>query len=134
MKNLKSFVLIAVTAMFCSTSLFAGRIQSDTSKLIIIKVDNVLNDKGKILVMAKIPGVADPVYGMTAAKKGEVIIELKNVKGDSAEISLFHDQNGNYKMDMGERGPAEGYVTKKCKLKEPTTQLKVSIYYPDNSR
>lgn len=102
-----------------------------SAKSLTIKVNNVRNEKGKILVMGTISGVKEPVYKMVPAKSGEVILELKDLNTDALEISLFHDENGNFKMDMGERGPVEGYVTKKCKLKEQANEMTVTLYYPN---
>lgn len=127
---MKRFTLFALIAVFASNVLLAQEVKSDPSNSIIIKIDNVRSGKGKILAMAHVPGQKDPVYQMADAVKGVVTLELKGIKGDSAEISLFHDENGNFKMDMGERGPEEGYATKKWKFKEGAPEVKVTLYYP----
>lgn len=106
-------------------------ITAANAKNLVIKIGNVRSDKGKVLVMANIPGVKEPVYQMVQAKNGEVVIELKDLIADVAEISVFHDENENFKMDMGERGPVEGYLTKKCKLKGEINEEKAVLYYPE---
>lgn len=118
---------LILTTMAVSTMSFTAA----SAKDLTIKVDNVRNEKGKILAMATIPGVKEPAYQMVQAKSGEVTLELKNLDTETVEISLFHDENGNFKMDMGERGPVEGYVTKKCKLKEQINLVTVTLYYPN---
>ncbi|MEG0518192.1 MAG: DUF2141 domain-containing protein [Bacteroidales bacterium] len=118
---------LILTTMAVSTMSFTAI----SAKDLTIKVDNVRNEKGKILVMATIAGAKEPIYQMAQAKSGEVTLELKDLGAQAVEVSLFHDENENFKMDMGERGPVEGYVTKKCKLKEQTNLVTVTLYYPN---
>ena len=87
-------------------------------------------DKGNILVMAKVAGQEQPVYGMAAARAGKVVVTLEGIEADAAELSLFHDEDGDYKMKMGERGPAEGYATRKCKLPAEHNTATLKLYYP----
>lgn len=124
MKNLYKISGIMVLTVLSITAVNA--------KTVIVTLDNIRNNKGKILVMASLPGVKEPLYQMVEAQEGPVTIELKNINSDTAELSLFHDENGNFKMDMGNRGPIEGYVTKKCKLLDENTKIKLRIFYPDS--
>lgn len=101
-----------------------------SAKTLEITVSDVRNDKGTILVMAKVAGREQPVYGMAAAKAGKVAVTLEGIDADTAEVSLFHDEDGDYKMKMGERGPVEGYATKKCKLPEERNTAALKLYYP----
>ena len=55
---------------------------------------------------------------------------LEGIEADAAELSLFHDEDGDYKMKMGERGPAEGYATRKCKLPAEHNTATLKLYYP----
>lgn len=128
---MKRFTLFALIAVFASNILLAQAVKSDSTDSVIIKINNVRSGKGKILVMAHVPGRKDPVYAMADAREGDVTLVLKGINGDSAEISLFHDENGNFKMDVGQQGPVEGYVTKKWKFKEGVPEVKVTLYYPD---
>lgn len=101
-----------------------------SAKTLEITVSDVRNDKGTILVMAKVAGREQPVYGMAAAKAGKVAVTLEGIDADTAEVSLFHDEDGDYKMKMGERGPVEGYATRKCKLPEERNTATLKLYYP----
>lgn len=130
MKTITFFLGIAVLAIFCQTSLFAQQTGNDSTRLIIIQIENVRNDKGNVLGMAKIPGVTEPMFQMVKAAKGAVTLELKGIHAESVEVSIFHDENGNYQLEMGERGPLEGYVTKKYKLKAAGNPFNLSLYYP----
>lgn len=130
---MKRFTLFALIAVFASNVLLAQVVKSDSTTSVTVKITNVRSEKGRILVMAHVPGREDPVYAMTDAREGEVTLELKGINGNSAEISLFHDENGNFKMDMGERGPVEGYATKKWKFREGVPEVKVTLYYPDTA-
>ena len=49
---------------------------------------------------------------MSPAKRGEVVATLEGIDAETAEVSLLHDEDGDYKMKTGERGPAEGYAAK----------------------
>lgn len=101
-----------------------------SAKTLEVTVSDIRNDKGNILVMAKVAGQEQPVYGMAAAKAGKVVVALEGIDADAAELSLFHDEDGDYKMKMGDRGPVEGYATKKCKLPEEHNTVTLKLYYP----
>lgn len=101
-----------------------------SAKTLEITVTDIRNDKGTILVMAKVSGQEQPIYGMAAAKAGKVAVTLEGIDADAAEVSLFHDEDGDYKMKMGERGPVEGYATRKCKLPEEHNTATLKLYYP----
>lgn len=101
-----------------------------TAKTLEIKVEDVRSDKGSILVMARIAGQEKPLYGKADARKRSVTVTLTDLDADSVEVSLFHDEDGDYQMKMGDRGPVEGYAAKKCKLPEETNAVKMRLYYP----
>ena len=96
-----------------------------SAKTLEVTVSDIRNDKGNILVMAKVAGQEQPVYGMAAAKAGKVVVTLEGIETDAAELSLFHDE-----LKMGERGPAEGYATRKCKLPAEHNTATLKLYYP----
>lgn len=101
-----------------------------TAKTLEITVEEIRSDKGSILVMARITGQEKPVYGKADAKTGSVIVTLSGLEADTAEVSLFHDEDGDYQLKMGDRGPVEGYATGKCKLPEEKNAVKLRLYYP----
>lgn len=103
---------------------------SATAKTLEITVKDVRNDKGAILVMAKVAGQEQPVFGKAAAKAGKVVVTLEGIDADAAEVSLFHDEDGDYQMKTGDRGPVEGYATKKCKLPQERNTASMTLYYP----
>lgn len=100
------------------------------TKSLELTVADIRSDKGNILVMARIAGQEQPVYGMTQAKAGQVVVTLEGLDADVAEVSLFHDEDGDHQLKMGDRGPAEGYATKKCKLPEAHNTATLKLYYP----
>lgn len=121
------------TLQFLLTAGFALASLAASAKTLEVTVSDIRTDKGSILVMAKAAGQEQPVYGMAAAKTGKVAVTLEGIDADAAEISLFHDEDGDYKMKMGERGPAEGYATKKCKLPEERNTVTMKLYYPSEA-
>lgn len=46
----------------------------------------------------------------------------------------FHDENGNWELDMNEQGiPVEGYAREKCKKEaDASATVKMKMYYPVN--
>ena len=106
-------LLLAASFMLASTAVSA--------KTLEVTVSDIRNDKGNILVMAKVAGQEQPVYGMAAAKAGKVVVTLEGIEADAAELSLFHDEDG---------GPAEGYATRKCKLPAEHNTATLKLYYP----
>ena len=102
-------LLLAASFMLASTAVSA--------KTLEVTVSDIRNDKGNIL-------------GMAAARAGKVVVTLEGIEADAAELSLFHDEDGDYKMKMGERGPAEGYATRKCKLPAEHNTATLKLYYP----
>lgn len=101
-----------------------------TAKTLEITVEDVRSDKGQILVMASVAGQEQPVYGKADAKKGSVVVTLTGLEADTVEVSLFHDEDGDFKMKTGSRGPQEGYAARKCKLPADTNAAKLRLYYP----
>lgn len=101
-----------------------------TAKTLEIAVEDIRSDKGQILVMATVAGREKPIYGKADAKKGSVVVTLADLEADAAEVSLFHDEDGDFTMKMGDRGPLEGYAAKKCKLPAEKNAVKLRIYYP----
>lgn len=113
--------------------LFAGLMLATltaSAKTLEITVRDVRNDKGAILVMAKVAGQEQPLYGKATAKAGKVVVTLEGIDADAAEVSLFHDEDGDYQMKMGDRGPAEGYAARKCKLPQESNTVSITLYYP----
>lgn len=101
-----------------------------TARTLEITVEDVRSDKGQILVMASVAGQKQPVYGKADAKKGSVVVTLTGLEANAVEVSLFHDEDGDFKMKMGDRGPLEGYAAKKCKLTVDANAAKLRLYYP----
>lgn len=114
--------LLAAAATLSATSAAARNLE--------ITVADIRSDRGSILVMATVEGVDKPFYAMTAAKAGTVVVSLEGIDADKTDVSLFHDENGNFKMDMGDRGPIEGYAARKCNLPETENAVTLKLYYP----
>ncbi len=101
------------------------------ARTVIVEVGNIRGNQGNILVMAQSGKETKPVYGMAKSEKGKVTIRLENVDWEKFDLSVFHDENENWKMDMLEgKVPAEGYVLKSCVVKEEEATFKLRLYYP----
>ena len=86
------------------TVIFALASVAAAAKTLEITVTDIRSDKGNVLAMAKVAGHEQPVYGMSPAKRGEVVVTLEDIDAETAEVSLLHDEDGDYKMKTGERG------------------------------
>ena len=54
----------------------------------------------------------------------------EGIDAETAEVSLLHDEDGDYKMKTGERGPAEGYAAKKRALPAERNAVTIRLRYP----
>lgn len=103
------------------------------ARTIIVKVSNIRGEQGTILVMAQSGKESKPVYAMAKPEKGEATITLENVEWEQFDLSVFHDENDNYKMDFtDDKKPAEGYVMKNCKTLKEEETVKLKLHYPVN--
>lgn len=106
-----------------------------TAKSLTISVCGIRSDKGSILAMVRAEGANEPVYGMTPARTDSAtVLTFADIDAPTAEVSLFHDEDGDYRMKTGDRGPLEGYAAKKCNLSVERNIIKVTLYYPDTDR
>jgi uncharacterized protein (DUF2141 family) len=90
---------------------FVTGIMNAQNKLTIV-VDGIEKVKGNILVAIyeKDNFLKKPVYTGYAKVDAETVnIVIKDVKTGEYAISLFQDENGNNKLDMGSFGPTEKY-------------------------
>ncbi len=123
---MKRIIITSILAMIFSCS-------SVMARTIIVNVSNIRGEKGNILVMAQQGKESKPVYGMAKAEKGTAVIKLENVEWDEFDLSVFHDENDNWKMDFSEdKKPAEGYAMKSCKPKQDEETVSLKLYYPTN--
>lgn len=125
-KKMRRIIITSIlAAIFTCSSVMA--------KTIIVKVSNVRGEKGNILVMAQQGKDSKPVYGMTKAENGTATVTLENVEWDQFDLSVFHDENDNWKMDFTEdKKPAEGYAMKSCKPKKDEETVSLKMYYPES--
>lgn len=116
--------------MVCLFMLVCGFVEART---VMVEIGNVRGDQGAILVMAKAGEGVEPVFGMAKPEKGKAVIRLENVSWEKFDISVFHDENENWQLDMTEgKGPAEGCAMKSCELKGEEATFKLKLYYPAN--
>lgn len=103
------------------------------ARTVIVEITQVRNDQGNVLVMAQAGKDTEPIYGMAKARKGQLTIRLESVVWEKFDLSIIHDENENWWMDLRDgEGPAEGYALKSCVTKGEETTIKVRLYYPFN--
>lgn len=101
------------------------------AKVLKLTVAGIRNERGNILVMIRTADSEEPRCALIPAAKGEVEMELDNLEAGSVDIQLFHDEDGDMQLKMGDRGPLEGYATGRCKLAGESTEKRVRLYYPE---
>lgn len=97
---------------------------------ITVEVKKIRNKRGNILVMAQINENSEPIYGFAEITGHTVEVTLKGTGAQEYVISVFHDENGNWKLDTDERGiPIEGFARKNYQTDshEPCC---LKLYYP----
>ena len=106
MKNLVLTLVLAFSTLFS----FA----QDEGITITVTIDNVTNDKGKVLMslhtsetFMKGKGIKDTE---TSIEDGKVTITFENVLPGEYAILALHDQNDNKRMDFDDNGmPQESF-------------------------
>ena len=103
------------------------------ARTIIVEIGNIRGNHGNILVMAQSGKDTKPVMAWRSLRKERLRSGWKTWIGKSFDLSVFHDENENWQMDMLEgKGPAEGYVLKSCEVKDEEATFKLKLYYPVN--
>ena len=97
-----------------------------------VEVRGIRSAKGNIMVMAQPDADTKPVYAMVKAVKDTVSVVLKDVPWKDFQVSLYHDENGNWELDKNSQGmPIEGYAREKFKkAQDASATVKVKLYYP----
>lgn len=110
--------------------LAAAAAETFAAHRLTVRIDNVRNNSGNILLMA-VPKTGEPAYAMTEAAAGVVTLTIDGMDADTAELSVMHDENGNRDLDRGEQGiPAEGYALKRVRLAGEKTEVTLRLIYP----
>ena len=123
---MKRLLLIALGIVCCQVIIFAQEVK--------VEIRGIRSAKGNIMVMAQADSESKPVYAMVPAVKDTVTVTLKDIPWKEFLVSLYHDEDANWELDMNDKGiPVEGYAREKSKEDHdaPAT-VKVKIYYPVN--
>lgn len=91
-------IIASAALLLCATA---------SARNLKITVSDLRSDKGRILWY--IHGDARPRQGMEKPESGSVAFSAEDFTADSVTLYLFHDENGNYRLDRRDDGkPAEG--------------------------
>lgn len=123
---MKRLLFMALGIIGCQAITFAQEVK--------VEVRGVRSAKGSIMVMAQVDAESKPVYAMAKAAKDTVTVVLKDVPWKEFQISLYHDEDGDWELNMNEQGiPVEGYAREKFKKEQDASStVKVKMYYPVN--
>ena len=98
------------TKLFLLMMCIAGIVNAQNNLTIV--VTGIKNPEGNVLVAmyGKDNFMKNPSYVGYAKVEGETVnVVIKDIKPGEYAISLFQDENGNQKLDMGTFGPTEKY-------------------------
>ena len=100
---------------------------------ILVVVTQVRNDEGNILVMIQTDENEKPFYGLSKAQKGTVSVVIKGVFDRPFLISVFHDENTDWKMGIDKQGrPIEGFARKSLRTFPEDGKCMLKLFYPSN--
>lgn len=99
MKTIGSKCIAIILFSVCSLSAMA---QNDLT----IKVTNIPSAQGKVMIATD-----KGQYNMVDAKGPDAVLELKGVPEGKCKLYVYHDENGNYQLDMENGIPSEYCAT-----------------------
>ena len=107
MKTLIKLIVIVLSINFSNA-------QQDKGHTITVSIDNVRNDKGKVIISLRSAETFMKGKGLDSGeskiKDGKITVTFKNVKPGTYALLALHDENGNYMMDFEGNGmPKEDY-------------------------
>ena len=107
MKTLIKLIVIVLSINFSNA-------QQDKGHTITVSIDNVRNDKGKVIISLHSAETFMKGKGLDSGeskiKDGKITVTFKNVKPGTYALLALHDENGNYMMDFEGNGmPKEDY-------------------------
>ena len=112
-------IIASAALLLCATA---------STRNLKITVSDLRSDKGRILWY--IHGDARPRQGMEKPKSGSVAFSAEDFTADSVTLYLFHDENGNYRLDRRDDGkPAEGCCTRAIVLSAEKNEIRVRLRY-----
>lgn len=114
------------TRMLLLTAAF-GLCAETEAKTLKITVRNLRTDKGIVLLAAN--GTDQPLYGRSAPEAGSATFSFEAIETDSLAVSVFHDENGNYRLDMQDGKPTEGCCRRTIALPEADNAVSLELRY-----
>ncbi|AJR03746.1 DUF2141 domain-containing protein [Siansivirga zeaxanthinifaciens] len=108
---MKTITTIIALLLFVN---FTQAQETNTGKTITVKINNIANNNGQILVSLNNEATFMKGKGIQNLKStienGSVILTFKNVEPGIYAIIAFHDENSNNQMDFETNGiPKESY-------------------------
>lgn len=106
-----------LSAVLCMCTLAAAA-QSDLT----VTVTNIPSAKGKVMVATD-----KGQYNMVDAQGADAVLELKGVPAGKCKLYVYHDENGNYQLDMENEVPAEYCAIVDLEVKADTKSVNVKL-------
>ncbi len=131
MKRLTLLFIVAIVGV--SFTAFASSPATGTTKRLALIVEGLHSCKGVVLLAAT--GGEKPIYLMAeiaddTAKTATFTIE--EMTADTLSLSIFHDENANYQLDMVDGRPAEGCIRCVATLPDADNTRRITLTYPQN--
>lgn len=103
--------------LFCLSTLAVS-----AQDVLTVKVTNIPSAKGKVMVATD-----KGQYNMIDAKGRHAVIELKDVPEGKCKLYVYHDENGNYKLDEKDKIPLEYCAIVDLEVKADTKTVDVEL-------
>lgn len=98
-----------------------------------VKVNGIRSETGNILIMAQKDKESQPIYSSVRAKRGQVTLLLKGLTEEKYMLSVFHDENSNWQLDMNEqKQPLEGVAQCYYQVEPGKSACEMTLYYLPN--
>lgn len=87
-----------------------------------VTVTNISSAKGKVMVATD-----KGQYNMVDAQGADAVLELKGVPTGKCKLYVYHDENGNYQLDMENGVPIEYCAIVDLEVKVDTKAVDVKL-------
>ncbi len=128
MKTKKSLLLALALLGSCAATQHA--------KSLKVRIVNLRSDRGAVLYVAMkgditkgVKSDARPLCGRAVPERGAVEFSFDAIEADSLTVSIFHDENGNFRLDREEGRPAEGCLHLTIALPDAENTAELELRY-----
>lgn len=114
--------------IICIAALLGTFAPTAPARTLTLRFEGLRSDRGKLLV-ALTDGCRRHFEQLTISG-GRAELTLRDIAADSLTLNAFHDENGNWRLDLDDEGlPAEGAVRTRVRPGDDDTDEVVTLRY-----